>query len=232
MSRGILRLCFALFLLLGGVAFAEPQFPALSGRIVDQAHILSPDSVRSLTQMLEDYERGTSNQVVVVTVPSLQGYEIDDYGYQLGRAWGLGQKGKDNGALLVVAPTERKVRIEVGYGLEPILTDTASNAIIQGIILPAFKSGSMEAGVVEGTKAMLSVLGGKGIPAEAMRRSSPLGAIGSLIWIVLFFFFAIRHPFLAMLLLSGGSHRFGGSRHGGFSGGGGSFGGGGASGSW
>lgn len=164
MGMRVVRLSFVLFLLCGALAFAAPQFPVLTGRVVDDAHILSETTVQSLDQMLADYERGTSNQVVVVTIPSLGGDAIEDYGYQLGRFWQIGQKEKNNGTLLIIAPNERKVRIEVGYGLEPVLTDAASSEIVNGIILAAFRSGNMEQGIIDGTQAILSVLGGKGIP--------------------------------------------------------------------
>ncbi len=228
-------LLFIVFLLVGAVAIAAPQFPALTGRVVDDAHVLSASTVQSLDQMLEGYERGTTNQVVVVTIPSLQGTSIEDYGYQLGRAWQIGQKDKNTGALLIVAPKERKVRIEVGYGLEPVLTDAASSQIVNGTILPAFRAGNMEQGIIDGTQAMLSVLGGKSI-SDNQQSDGPLSGIQIvflLLFGILFIWFAIRHPFLAVLLLSNHSSRFGSSRMGGgFSGGGGSFGGGGASGSW
>jgi uncharacterized protein len=238
--RAILRLSFFLFLLCGGLAVAAPKFPALTGRVVDDAHILSPTTVQSLNQMLADYERGTTNQVVVVTLASLAGNTIEDYGYQLGRTWQIGQKGKDNGVLLIVAPKERKVRIEVGYGLEPVLTDAASSQIVNGIILPAFRTGNLEQGILDGTQAIVSVLGGKGLPAQAGdQQPSGLDMIVLVVFGVLFFLFALRHPVIAALLLSGNSARFGSSRMddsgwggGGFSGGGGSFGGGGSSGSW
>jgi uncharacterized protein len=241
--RAVLRLSFFLFLLGGALAVAAPQFPALTGRVVDDAHILSPGTVQTLDKMLADYERGTTNQVVVVTLSSLQDLPIEDYGYQLGRAWQIGQKGKDNGVLLIVAPKDKKVRIEVGYGLEPLLTDAISSKIVTGVILPAFRSGNMEQGIVGGTEAILSVLGGKGLPAEASDQPSTPDMIILGLFAIFFFFFALRHPFIAAMLLSGNSSRFGGSRMnnsgwggggsgGGFSGGGGSFGGGGSSGSW
>jgi uncharacterized protein len=233
-------LSFFVLIFCATLAVAAPKFPALTGRVVDDAHILSASAIQSLGQMLEEYERGTSNQVVVATIPSLQGTSIEDYGYQLGRAWQVGQKDKNNGVLLIIAPKERKVRIEVGYGLEPLLTDAASSTIVNDIILPAFRSGNMEQGIIDGTQAILSVLGGKGIPAvqQADGQLSGLDMLLLLIFGVLFFGFAIRHPFIAALLLSSHSSRFGSSRlggsgwGGGFSGGGGSFGGGGASGSW
>jgi uncharacterized protein len=137
---------------------AGPTFPALTGRVVDGADILSPQVEADLTTKLENLEKTTGRQVVVATVPDLQGYEIEDYGYQLGRTWGIGQKGTNTGAILLVAPTERKVRIEVGYGLEPILTDALSSVIIQTAILPKFKAGDLEGGVVAGTDAVIQQL--------------------------------------------------------------------------
>ena len=110
--------------------------------------------------MLAEHERATGEQVVVVTLDSLQGYSIEDYGYQLGRHWGIGQKGTNTGALLIVAPRERKVRIEVGYGLEGELTDAISRTIIDNYILPSFKRGDYNAGVLAGTRSILQVLGG------------------------------------------------------------------------
>ncbi len=147
-----------LALLAGQALAAGPAFPALTGRVVDGANILSPQVEAELTTKLENLERTTGRQLVVATVPSLQGYEIEDYGYQLGRTWGIGQKGTNTGALLIVAPTERKVRIEVGYGLEPILTDALSSVIIQTAILPRFKAGDLEGGVAAGTDAVIQQL--------------------------------------------------------------------------
>jgi uncharacterized protein len=145
----------ALILLFTSPALAAgPTFPALTGRVVDDANILSPQVEAELTTKLENLEKTSGRQLVVATVPSLQGYEIEDYGYQLGRAWGIGEKGTNTGALLIVAPNERKVRLEVGYGLEPILTDALSSVIIQTTILPKFKAGDLEGGVVAGTDAI------------------------------------------------------------------------------
>lgn len=149
-----------LLLLLEGVALAaEPDFPLLTGRVVDQAGILSAATRAGLTEMLAQHESAGGEQVVVVTLKSLQGYPIEDFGYRLGRHWGIGQKGKNTGALLIVGPDERKVRIEVGYGLEGRLTDAASRTIIEDDILPAFRRGDFDAGVVAGTTAILTALG-------------------------------------------------------------------------
>ena len=119
-----------------GAAHAAPTFPPLSGRVVDDAGILPQDVRDQLTALLAEHEQQTGNQVVVATIKSLQGNDIAQYGYQLGRAWGIGQKGKNTGAIIIVAPNERKVRIEVGYGLEGALTDAQTKLIIENTILP------------------------------------------------------------------------------------------------
>src|SRR5437016_3380089 len=103
-------------------------------------------------------EQRTGHQMVVATIPDLQGYDIADYGYQLGRAWGIGRKGQDDGVVFLVAPNDRKVRIEVGYGLEPVLTDALSSVILQTKVLPRFRAGQMEQGVVDGAEAVIQQL--------------------------------------------------------------------------
>ena len=170
----------------GAAAQAAPAFPALTGRVVDQAHVLSPDVQAQLTQSLAALQAKTSRQVVVVTLASLNGYDIADYGYQLGRAWGVGQKGLDNGALLIVAPNEHKVRVEVGYGLEPILTDALSSLILQEKVLPRFRAGDIQGGVVDGTQAIIdqlsldpSVAEAKAAQAQQAARQSPSARLGN-----------------------------------------------------
>jgi uncharacterized protein len=235
-------------------ARAAPTFPPLTGRVVDQAHVLPAATVSSLDAELAALEAKTSRQLVVVTLPSLQGYDIADYGYQLGRAWGLGQKGLNNGALLIVAPNERKVRIEVGYGLEPVLTDALSSVILQTQVLPRFKTGDIPGGVTAGTKAIVEQLSLDPSTAEqrvaqaaaqAQARSQDRGGPDpiAIFFVFIFVVFMLRGAFggglgglwLAPLIFGGGGggRRWGdGGGGGGFSGGGGSFGGGGASGSW
>jgi uncharacterized protein len=149
-----------LLLLVTGLAHAAPSFPELRGRVVDQAKLLSPATRTDLEQKLASHEKNTSNQLVVVTLNSLQGYSIADYGYQLGRHWGIGQGELDNGVLLIVAPNERRVRIEVGYGLEGRLTDALANDIIQHRILPEFRRNHAEAGIVAGVEGILQVIDG------------------------------------------------------------------------
>ncbi len=148
---------------------AAPTFPTLSGRVVDQAGLLSTQTSSELSTILERHETTTSNQVVIVTLDSLQGYDIAEYGYQLGREWQIGQQGRDNGVLLIVAPNERKVRIEVGYGLEGTLTDALSKNIIETVITPRFKQGDMEGGIREGALAIVAAIEGTYTPQKRSR---------------------------------------------------------------
>lgn len=231
---------------------AQPQFPPLSGRVVDQAGLLSQGAERKLTAKLAAHEQATSQQLVVVTLKSLDGLTIDQYGYRLGRHWGIGQKGKDNGSLLIVAPNERKVRIEVGYGLEGTLTDALSFNIIDQVILPKFRKGQMQAGIVAGTDAILSALGGHYTPTQAAPQGAEhqrsFGGLLMLLMLGLGFLPMVfgrgfgrgRHGghglvsgFLLGSMMGGGfGGGLGGGGGGGFGGGGGGFGGGGAGGGW
>ncbi len=146
-------------------------FPALTGRVVDDAGILNASVRADLTRKLEELETKNTTQLVVVTLPSLQGTSIEDYGYQLGRAWKIGQQGTNNGALLIVAPNERKVRIEVGYGLEGTLTDAISKLIIENAILPRFRAGDIPGGIVRGVDDIVQVLSGDA--SEFQQRAVP-----------------------------------------------------------
>jgi len=159
--------------LLATAAIAQPKFPALTGRIVDDAGILSADDRRALEADLKVLEDKSTDQLVVFTTRSLQGYPIEDFGYQLGRTWAIGQQGKNNGAILIVAPTERKVRIEVGRGLEPQLTDVMTKLIIENAILPAFRRGDFAAGVKAGARDIRDVLLGD---AEAVKQRAKSAA--------------------------------------------------------
>ncbi len=139
---------------------AELKFPALTGRIVDGASIISADARAKIEVKLAAHEAKTSDQVVVVTFPSLQDTTIEDFGNRLFRHWQLGDKVKNNGLLLLVAPNERKIRIEVGYGLEGAMTDALSRVIISTAIAPRFKAGDFGGGVEAGIDAILATLTG------------------------------------------------------------------------
>lgn len=191
------------------LSFAAPDFPALQGeRVVDEAGIVSAQTKAEISALLAAHEKASGNQVVVVTLKSLRGYDIGDYGYQLGRHWGIGQKGKNNGALLIVAPTERKMRIEVGYGLEGLLTDAASRDIIERLIKPAFRQQNFDQGLRAGVAAMLDALGGNYQPAPPPVTAAEKNPDGSDWWFLL--------PLLFFLLPSRGffGGRFGRRRAG------------------
>lgn len=151
----MIRFLLALFAMLsfGGGAQAQ-TFPKLSGRVVDAASLLSPEQAAQITAMSEATEQATGRQLVVATIPDLQGYEIEEYGYKLGRDWKIGQSEADNGIILIVAPKERRMRIEVGYGLEPIMTDALSGQIVRDVITPRFKAGDMGGGILAGATAI------------------------------------------------------------------------------
>jgi len=251
----------ALLFFSASIVFAL-TFPTLSGRVVDEANILDASQRAALTQKLSDLETKSTDQLVVVTLKSLQGTSIEDYGYQLGRQWQIGQKGKNNGVLLIVAPSERKVRIEVGYGLEGTLTDAISRLIIENSILPRFRANDFPGGISRGADDIIQVLtgGAEEWRQRATKRPDATPNWTSIAMLVLLFgvvFLAFRMIATANTALTGprgGAHRrgrsassafifpsggwssgsgdFGGGGGGGFSGGGGSFGGGGASGSW
>ncbi len=200
----LLRTLLALLLLFPLAAQAQPNFPKRDRQpVVDAANLLSPAQEAGITALSEQINKASTRQFVVATIPDLQGYDVADYGYQLGRAWGLGEKGANNGILLIVAPKERKVRIEVGYGLEPIMTDAMSSSIINETILPRFKAGDMPGGIVAGANAIGEQMQ---LPLEAAearakaaadkqaksapRRSSGGGGfpVGLLFWGILFVF--------------------------------------------
>ena len=238
----MLRWFLPCLLLWASALQAAPDFPTLSGRVVDEASLMSRKQAHQLTQQLAAFEKRSGIQLVVVSVDSLQGETIEEYGYQLGRHWGIGQKGKDNGVLLLIAQDERKVRIEVGYGLEGDLPDAIAANIIQTRILPAFKRGDMVAGVVAGSQAIMQALGGQYQPTDNASKEDKLG--GLWLFILLVIAMIVLHNLRgggggpggrrrsAYMAGGFGAGSFGNRSGGGFSGGGGSFGGGGASGGW
>ena len=134
--------------------------PPLTGRIVDLAHVLPQSTVEALTARLTAHEGQSSNQVAVLTIPSLESESLEEFTHRVATTWKLGRKGTDNGVLLLVAIKERKVRIEVGYGLEGILTDVRSAQIIRNEIIPRFRAGDMSGGILEGTYAILKTIDG------------------------------------------------------------------------
>ncbi len=247
-ARIVLLAALSFLLILPALALV---FPTLSGRVVDEANILDQATRAALTQKLADLEAKTTDQLVVVTLKSLQGTSIEDFGYQLGRHWRIGQKDKNNGVLLIVVPSERRVRIEVGYGLEGTLTDAVSRLIIENGIAPRLRANDFAGGITRGVDDIISVLTGDAEEwkQRAAKRpdtvtttpSTKSDSIWTVIVIVLIIVVVVVvcatllgalcdaiFTILSILSLSSGK----GSSGGGFSGGGGSFGGGGASGRW
>ncbi|WP_255609013.1 YgcG family protein [Methylosinus sp. Sm6] len=252
----------ALLVLLPVLAFAALSFPALTGRVVDDAHILPQAAKLAVETKSRALEDKSGIQLVVATIPSLQGADIESFANGLFRFWKLGEAKTNNGVLFLIAPNERKMRIEVGYGLEGALTDALSKIIIATAVTPKFKAGDYGAGVERGVDAIVEVLSGD---AAEWQKRVKLRAEGEdafddlvpLIMVALFLF-----VFLSMLSNARGGRRayrggrgpivylppsndswsggsswgsgssWGGGGDGGFSGGGGSSGGGGASGDW
>jgi uncharacterized protein len=216
--------------------------PRADGYVTDRAGLLSPAARENLETVLRAFEEKTSNQVVVATFPSLEGDSLEDFSMRLAEAWKAGQKRKDNGVIFLVFKNDRKMRIEVGYGLEGVLTDALSGQIISQVAAPYFRKGDYSGGILAGTGAIMKATQGefKGLPQE---ESSNV----ALKWLFIFGVFALFHfmarassrltgkrrgGYSGFLPIGGGFGGGGGGGFGGFSGGGGGFGGGGASGGW
>ena len=151
----------AAVLVLAGSPATALEVPALKGRVNDYAGLLTPTTQNQLEQALMQFEQAESTQIVVLTVNSLEGESLEDFSMQVAEAWKVGQKGLDNGAILLIAKNDRKIRIEVGYGLEGSLTDMISGRIIRNVIVPAFRSGNFDQGVANGVAAMMAAVKGE-----------------------------------------------------------------------
>ena len=225
MLRAIALFLATLCVFIGSPASAQ-DFPKLTGRVVDQADLLTPEQEASLTAKLAGLETQSNRQLVVATISDLQGYDISDYGYRLGRHWAIGQDGKgesekDNGAILIVAPNERRMRIEVGYGLEPVLTDGLSSSIIRNDITPFFKSGDFNGGINAGVDRIVTQLT---LPPEQAARVAEEAALNEnrsnadggdlflvIFWLFVFLFFVL--PIIISIARGGKKHRRGRDRH-------------------
>ena len=248
--RGVWRLAIGIIALLyTALAVFAVNFPALTGRIVDQANIIPAETRSAIEPKLADLEAKSGIQLVIATVTSLEGQEIEPYANELFRSWKLGEKAKNNGVLLLVAPNERRVRIEVGYGLEGTLTDALTKVIITNAVTPRFKAGDLSGGISRGVDDIITVLTTDAsewqkrpsLRLDNQQTTDPATWLLIAALIALFTLLIVSPGFrwlflnlvLNILVSSGGSRSGGGySSGGGFSGGGGSSGGGGASGSW
>jgi len=225
---------------------AALSVPPLQGYVNDNAGLLSQGSRNALTVMLNRFEKQTGNQVVLLTIPSLEGDSLEDFSMSVAEQWKVGQKGKDNGVIFLVSEEDRKMRIEVGYGLEGVLTDAKSSRIIRNVVAPYFRQGQYDTGILAGMQAILGGIGGgEALPADTgrvrleKRKSAASGLIMFLFLLFLLFSrtgrFVLVGGMLGGMMGGGGMRRggFGGGGFGGFGGGGGGgFGGGGASGGW
>lgn len=246
-----------LLLLTQSLGAEETKFPSYSGYVNDYANLLTPSDKAKLTSFISELETKTTAQVAVLTLGTTQPLEIESYAVELFEQWGIGQKDKDNGVLILVAVDDRAVRIETGYGLEGVLPDAVCNQIIYQLIIPNFKKGDYSQGITMGTVAVVDLVAKEykveltafestEVPMPQVRPGSPLAAFLRTVLLLIFFvvFIGLRAGLLWFLLLPNGRRRGGywfgggyGGNSGGFSGGFGGFGGGlsgggGASGRW
>lgn len=246
--RRLILASVALILLVAPAA-ASADFPKPTGAVNDFAGVIQPQARAKLETLLTAVQQKTGVAVVVATVPSLDERPIEDYAVDLYKTWGIGQKGVDEGALILVAPNERRVRIEVGYGLEGALNDAQAGRLIRDLMIPYFKQKDFTRGIIAGTQGVVAVaLKEKGVsPKElgavaveqapsAAKKGGPLSIIGKIIVLLIMGYLFIRHPWLFLFFLASAGRGGGGGRSG-FSGGFGGFGGGlsgggGASGRW
>ncbi len=227
-------------------AWAEPNFPVLTtSPVVDAANVLGETEAVIIGNKLKNYEDASGHQIAVATVPTLEGYDIRDYGNRLFRKWQLGDKKRNDGVLVLVAPTEHKVSIETGYGMEGDLTDAMSSIIIQNAMVPRFKAGDYVGGVNAGIEDIEKVIGGQGDQVVARVQNQSALTINDVLPFIIFFIIVLIILSNAsrggrMIIIPGGGFSGGGGfggggfsgGGGGWSGGGGSSGGGGASGGW
>ncbi len=234
------KICIVLFLLLG-IVIAQPKIPVITKYANDFSNTLSINELNYFNKLLYNFEQRTSNQVVFVIIESLEGYPIEEYTLQLSEKNKIGQKGRDNGVLLLISTSDKKMRIEVGYGLEGVLPDALASSIIRNEIAPSFRRGNFRQGVSKGLNAIMAATKGeyRGTTNKRTKRKEKKSfpfiyiIIGIIVLLT-----RMRGGFGTAFILGsmlGGSSRgsgFGGGSFGGFSGGGGGFGGGGASGGW
>ncbi len=237
------------WLVLGTALFAQiPEKPNPPKLVNDFAEVLTVEEEQMLEDKLVQYEQGSSTQIAVVTVPSLNGYAVEKYSYELAKKWGIGQKGKNNGVLVLMALSDKKIRIEVGYGLEAVIPDVIAKRIIRETMKPAFRSGEFFRGIDDATDLLMEAASSEFPSKEAeksankkkvKKKQSTTSIIGQVLFVLFLVWVFRKNPWLLWLLLSSSRNSGGGNwknfsgGSGGFGGfGGGSFGGGGASGDW
>jgi uncharacterized protein len=218
-------------------ADGTPIPPAPTQFVTDHAGLMSPGGAAQLSRQLEDYERGTGHQVIVWIDRTTGGVPIEDWAVKAFAAWGVGRKGENDGAALFIFRDDRRMRIEVGYGLEDKVPDARAGRIVNDVIAPRLRAGDADGGVKAGVAALLAAIGGAPEPRHAAPTGSPLAVLSPILLAVVILLIARRHPWALLLIGGGRGGGWGGGGGGwggggGFSGGGGSSGGGGASGGW
>lgn len=239
MNKRILTF-LAILIILPAAALAAISAP--KGFVNDFANVLSQETQAKLEGMLSAFEKSTTNEVAVVTLPSLDGEPVENVAVSLFKKWGVGKKGKDNGVLFLIAPNERKMRIEVGYGLEGAINDALAGRIMDEVVIPRFSAGDMDSGIAAGTLTIVKVISAKEnlgfdadksfgagaatlAPTIEKKKGGPLRTLGKIAIFLVMAYLFIRHPWLFLIFLSG-MGRGGGGGGRGFSGGFGGFGGG------
>uniref|UniRef100_A0A7V3E6Y9 TPM domain-containing protein n=1 Tax=Ignavibacterium album TaxID=591197 RepID=A0A7V3E6Y9_9BACT len=228
----------SIIFLLSVLNFGQTEIPTLKMWATDLTNTLTSSELNDLNARLKAYEDSTSNQIVALMIPSLNGYPIEEVANEIFTKNKIGTKKNDNGVLLLIAKNDRKLRIEVGYGLEGVLPDALCSSIIRNVIVPRLKAEQYYLAISEGINAIISAIGGEYLADKKNQEESPVSIVFIIIMIVIFLFIFNNSKRLpAGVYRSGGfggwsSGGSGWGDGGGFSGGGGSSGGGGASGSW
>ena len=184
---------------LGLALVLQAALPALTGRVVDRAEILSPEEEQSLTRKLETIENETSVQFVIATIPSLEGEPIEDYSIRLAGEWKIGQRGLDNGAIILVVPSERRIRIEVGYGLEPVIPDGLAGRIIRERIAPAFRDENYYQGLLAAVEGLELAARREYPEAPATSREEPTVGFNPVVFLFLYFLVGVLGNVIGIL---------------------------------
>lgn len=237
-----MKLYFVVFILLISSAFSQPDIPKLKMWATDMTNTLSQSELSSLNLRLKTYQDSSSNQIVVLMIPSLENYPIEMLAEETATKNKIGTEKNDNGILLLIAKDDRELRLEVGYGLEGVVPDAIASSIIRNVIRPKFKNDDYYNGINDGISSIIKAIGGEYKAEDAKDEKGFPFIIFIMIFIIIWMFVSKGGPFVPGGVYrtgtrsggwtSGTSSWGGGSSGGGFSGGGGSFGGGGASGSW
>ena len=198
-KRHAALLCGFFFLLFLSAALPGAEVPPLRGRVNDYAQIIAPDRAASLERLLTQFDQETGHQMAILTIPTLAGDDIEGFGIRVADTWKIGKKGFDNGVILIVAPRDRKLRLEVGYGLEGVLPDATASRIIRDFIVPRFRAQDYSGGIIAGTEAVLKVIRREPLPAPARKTDQNGAAVPPVVlFAILFALFGVIAAFFSM----------------------------------